>query len=226
MNHLLLVEDDVMLSKKLTEFLSSEGFNVSTAFNCSQAQTSFTKSIDLALIDWTLPDGEGIELLKQWKATRPEVPMIMLTARATTGDKIMGLGLGSNDYVTKPFDPLELVARVRSHIKQAKSITTLRSIESEYIRSAGIEIHLPSRRVTYSGAEVDLTRKQFELLKLLVTNSNRVFSRDELLTKIWGYDCYPTTRTVDNHVAQLRHKLHPEFFETLHGVGYRYREML
>ena len=222
MDTLLLVEDDHVMSGQLENFFTREGFKVSLANGVNSAKSAMNDSIDLALVDWMLPDGEGIDLVKEWRQEHPALPIVMITAKSNITEKIVGLELGSNDYVTKPFDPIELLARVRTHIRQAKSIEKLSPVEKKIINISGIKVNSITREVHFNSKSISLTKTQFSLLKLLVSNPGKVFSRDELLEKVWGYESYPSTRTVDNHIVQLRQKLIPNLFETLHGIGYRF----
>ena len=222
MDTLLLVEDDHVMSGQLENFFTREGFKVSLANGVNSAKSAMNDSIDLALVDWMLPDGEGIDLVKEWRQEHPALPIVMITAKSNITEKIVGLELGSNDYVTKPFDPIELLARVRTHIRQAKSIEKLSPVEKKIINISGIKVNSITREVHFNSKSISLTKTQFSLLKLLVSNPGKVFSRDELLEKVWGYESYPSTRTVDNHIVQLRQKFIPNLFETLHGIGYRF----
>ena len=148
------------------------------------------------------------------------MPVIFLTARVELVDRVLGLEMGADDYVTKPFEPRELVARIRARLR-----TTARAAPPpERLAFAGLEMDLDSRRVTYRGRELELARLEFGLLELLLRHPSKVFTSDELLNRVWGYEAFPTTRTVDTHVLQLRKKTHPELFESIRGVGYRLRD--
>ena len=207
----LLVEDDRALADSLAGYLRGEGFEALPAATLAEARRA--KGYAIVLLDWKLPDGPGIELLKQWRAEGTRVPVILLTARAELVDKVLALELGANDYLTKPFEPRELVARMRAQLRAVLPAARLSVL--------GVELCATTRRVTYEGRAVELTRMEFDLLKLLLENPGQVFSRDELLDRVWGYEHYPTTRTVDTHVLQLRQKLSSSLFETVRGVGYR-----
>jgi DNA-binding response OmpR family regulator len=141
----------------------------------------------------------------------------MLTARVEVVDRIVGLESGANDYLTKPFEPRELVARIRVQAREQ------RPAPAKQVSGGGVTLDLASRESSYLGRRVELARMEFELLKLLLENPGRVFTREELLNQVWGFDAFPTTRTVDTHVLQLRQKLEPELIETVRGVGYRFR---
>jgi DNA-binding response OmpR family regulator len=172
-----------------------------------------------------LPDGQGIESLKKWRAKNLQTPVILLTARAELIDKVLGLELGGNDFVTKPFEPRELVARIRVQLRARQpSQGAPGSIQPAGLSLGGITLNVSTVEVFYLGSLVAITKTEFELLKMFLENPNQVFSREELLKKVWGYDQFPSTRTVDTHVLQLRQKFRPEMFETVHGIGYRFRE--
>ena len=212
----LLVEDDPTLQKSLAGFLARQGFDVVTATRIADARS--IEGLDAAIVDRMLPDGDGLALVRRWRAEGATMPILILTARAGLGDKLVGLESGATDYVTKPFAPEELSARLEAQIRQHRCAA---SPPSRHLRCHGIELDSITREVVFRDVQIRLTRKQFELLRRLMEHPGRVFSRNELLDSVWEQGGYPTTRTVDNHVAQLRRKLAPELFETLHGVGYR-----
>lgn len=219
MIELLVVEDDTEIAASLRSFLEREGYRVKVATNLAEARAvlgSPSARLDAMLLDWRLPDGEGIDLLKELRKTS-ELPVIMVTARVEVIDRVVGLEIGADDYVTKPVEPRELVARLRARIRgKQKSAPPKRVIEY-----AGIRIDLDDRSVLFAGAPVPTTRMEFDLLALLLEHPGRVFSREELLNRVWGYERTPTTRTVDTHVVQLRNKLRAEVIESVRGVGYR-----
>ena len=222
MTRILLVEDEQSVRKPLEDYLVREGFGVQNAGTIEEAEARFFEgesAPDLVLLDWLLPDGQGIELLKKWRQRGDQVPTILLTARADLVDKVLGLELGANDYVTKPFEPRELVARIRVQLRQSLSV----SPSPLSVEAAGIRIDLGAREAFYLGEALELTKTEFELVRLFLENPNQVFSREELLKKVWGYNQYPSTRTVDTHILQLRQKTKAELFETVHGIGYRFR---
>jgi DNA-binding response OmpR family regulator len=164
-----------------------------------------------------LPDGAGIDWLKELRLRDAATPVVMLTARAELLDKVLGLELGANDYLTKPFEPRELVARIRVQLRHRAPP------ERERIEFSGVAVDVKSREAFLDGSPVELTKTEFDLLKLFLESPNQVFARNELLERVWGYESYPSTRTVDTHILQLRQKLGAELFETVHGVGYRMR---
>jgi DNA-binding response OmpR family regulator len=221
MIQILLIEDEQNVRVPLKDYLQREGFQISEASTLKEAEVKLKGNPDLILLDWMLPDGQGIESLKRWRAQGLNIPVILLTARADLIDKVLGLELGANDFVTKPFEPRELVARIRVQIRAQQS--PLPSALPLEIHNSGLCLKPATFEVSFSGQLLQTTKTEFELLRTFLENPNQVFSREELLKKVWGYDQYPSTRTVDTHVLQLRQKTRPELFETVHGIGYRFR---
>lgn len=226
MTKLLLVEDDQMLQESIQECLKLEGFEVVVSSSLKEAQVCLRQDPDLVILDWMLPDGQGIELLRDLNRDQDRIPTIMLTARSDLIDKVLGLEMGADDYITKPFELRELVARIRVQLRKrvANSSTQSSSNESS-LTVHGINMNLSSMQVEYEGNEITLTKMEYSLLKMFLESPGQVFSRDELLDQVWGLR-YPTTRTVDMHIRQLRQKFDPELFETVHGTGYRFRSKL
>lgn len=226
MTKLLLVEDDQMLQESIQECLKLEGFEVVVSSSLKEAQVCLRQDPDLVILDWMLPDGQGIELLRDLNRDQDRIPTIMLTARSDLIDKVLGLEMGADDYITKPFELRELVARIRVQLRKrvANSSTQSSSNESS-LTVHGINMNLSSMQVEYEGNEITLTKMEYSLLKVFLESPGQVFSRDELLDQVWGLR-YPTTRTVDMHIRQLRQKFDPELFETVHGTGYRFRSKL
>jgi DNA-binding response OmpR family regulator len=224
MNRILLVEDEINVRTSLETYLKKEGFQILLANSIEAAESKINEMPDLVLLDWMLPDGQGMELLKKWRSQGIHIPTILLTARVDLIDKIIGLELGANDYVTKPFEPRELVARIRVQLRQ-KAIEqgSFVAEKNNLIESSEISLNLATREVFYQKKNVELTKTEFDLLRTFLANPNQIFSREELLKQVWGYKQYPTTRTVDTHILQLRQKTRVDFFETIHGIGYRFR---
>lgn len=218
MTKILIVEDDASILDPLKDYLTGEAFQVTTAMSLKEANDVDLSTVDLVVLDWMLPDGQGIDFLKTIRQNS-SLPVIMLTARTELIDKVIGLETGANDYLTKPFEPRELVARIRVQLRQAPQENTP---DAKGIDRGEITMDLEARQVHYKGELTALTKMEFELLKLLIESPGKVFSRDEILNKVWGYENFPTTRTVDTHILQLRHKFEDEVFETVRGVGYRY----
>lgn len=221
MNKILLVEDDQSLGKSLKDFLKIEGFEVTWLQTIAEANMSNPKDFDLIIQDWMLPDGQGIDFLKKIRNDGFKTPMIMLTAKTDLIDKVIGLESGANDYVTKPFEPRELLARVRVQLRQSQVELSNKSVVKGKVTLGKLSLDLDTREVFWEDHPVELTKMEFDFLKLLVENPNRAISRDEILNKVWGYESFPTTRTVDTHVLQLRQKLDDSLIETVRGIGYR-----
>ncbi len=211
---IFLVEDDSALNQSLNEYLSREQFSVTSVLSFHEALKKDIREFDLLILDWNLGDGQGMDLLRTWRTAGIKKPAIFLTAKADIADKVLSLESGANDYMTKPFEPRELLARIRVQLRDQKSV-------GENFSVNGISFDVPVRKVTYRNQEVYLSKTEYELLFFFAKNPNKVFSREELLKEVWGYNSAPTTRTVDTHVLQLRQKFDSSCFETIHGIGYR-----
>ncbi len=228
MANVLVVDDEEPILELLKFNLEKEGYKVSSAKNGAEALASLQKEIpDLVVLDVMLPGMDGLEVCRQMRqyAKFSDIPVIMLTAKGEEIDKIVGLELGADDYMTKPFSPRELIARIKARLRRVKNHE---HDEAEKLISGNLRIDLQRFKVVVDGREVECTPKEFELLKLLAAHPGRVFSREDLLTKIWGYEYLGDTRTVDVHIRHLRQKIendpsNPEHIETLRGIGYRYK---
>ncbi len=211
---ILVVEDEPAVRELLAFHLAQAGFRVSEAATLAEAWEQVDEA-DVVVLDWMLPDGSGIDWLRRLRA-RPKgerQPVLMLTARASETDKVHGLNAGSDDYLVKPFSSAELVARLRA---------LLRRTEPNLIHKVGaLELDERQGSVSFQGRALSLTRREFELLAFLCASPGRVFSRTELLDRVWGEDFLGTERTVDQHIAQLRALLGAELIETVRGRGYR-----
>lgn len=223
MSRILVVEDEPALLRGLQDNLSVDGHEVITA---SDGETGYKlardRKPDLILLDLMLPRLSGYEICRKLRGEGVQTPIIMLTARSEESDRVLGLDLGADDYVVKPFSVRELMARVRALLRRARP--TGGSDMSE-LRFADVVVDFVRYEATRQDAPVDLTRKEFGVLKYLGARPGIVVTRDELLDAVWGYDATPTTRTVDNHIATLRAKLEPEepkHLVTVHGVGYKF----
>jgi len=212
---LLLVEDDRNLADGLLESLKQAGYTCLYA-DCANKVADLWPDVDLVVLDRQLPEGDSLDFLSGWLSIK-HVPVILLTAMVSVTDKVIGLDSGAKDYLTKPFAEEELLARIRLHLRNGKDD----HLPANIITVGQISINMESREVNHGGDTVTLTRTEFELLVFLAKNAGRVFTRDELLDQVWGYNHYPTTRTVDTHILQLRQKLIGIEIETLRGVGYR-----
>jgi DNA-binding response OmpR family regulator len=213
---LLLVEDEREVAASMRAMLEQDGYVVEVAGSLRDARRALGAGWDLVLLDWRLPDGEGIDLLRELRRTS-SVPVLMVTARVDVIDRVLGLELGADDYVTKPFEPRELLARIKARLRGAQQAAP----PTRVVAHAGVEIDLDARAVTFQGRAVTLTRMELDLLALLLEHPGRVFSREELLNRVWGFERTPTTRTVDTHVAELRSKLRADLIESVRGIGYR-----
>jgi DNA-binding response OmpR family regulator len=213
---LLLVEDDKNLADGLLVSLEQAGYECLHAERISEVSPLWEKA-DLVILDRQLPDGDSVEHLKKWKEIS-SIPVILLTALVTIKDKVSGLDAGANDYLTKPFAEAELFARIRAQLRIQND--DIQEDDSKVIVN-NLMIDKSTRDVILNNEKVILTRTEFDLLLFLASNLGRVFTRDELLDHVWGYNHFPTTRTVDTHVLQLRQKLPGIDIETLRGVGYK-----
>ncbi|WP_063652563.1 response regulator transcription factor [Aliivibrio fischeri] len=211
---ILLVEDDKNLADGLIVSLEEAGYRCLHSENAANVSGIWSEA-DIVILDRQLPEGDSLTWLSQWKQIK-DVPVILLTALVSVRDKVTGLDSGANDYLTKPFAEAELLARLRAH---------LRSPETDEVKSklvvGNLAIDTSTRDVVNSGENVTLTRTEFDLLLFLASNLGKVFTRDELLDQVWGYNHFPTTRTVDTHILQLRQKIVGIEIETLRGVGYK-----
>jgi DNA-binding response OmpR family regulator len=217
---ILVVDDESNIVDLATMYLEREGYQVDSAFDGAQALEQIKElEPSLVVLDLMLPEVDGFEVCRQTRA-HSDVPIIMLTARDDDVDKIVGLELGADDYLTKPFNPRELVARIKAILRRASQST--RQIDKP-IHLADLSIDPARREVTVSGEQVDLRAKEFDLLQALAENQGIVLSREQLLNLAWGYDFYGQTRTVDVHVAHLRKRIKGSQvnIETVTGVGYK-----
>jgi DNA-binding response OmpR family regulator len=224
MTKILIVEDEPNMVAGLRDNFEFEGYQVITAEDGVAGLTrALDESPDLVILDVMMPRMSGLEVCKQLKAKRPSIPVIMLTARGQEVDKVVGLELGADDYVTKPFSIRELLARVKAVLRRAKTVPK----EQDRYSFGDVEVNLRSCQVEKKGKQLDFSSKEFELLKYFLCHSGETLSRDRLLEEVWGYDRFPTTRTVDAHIVRLRQKLEPRpeeprFILTVHGTGYKF----
>lgn len=223
---ILIIEDDSSIARLETDYLEIEGFQVT---HCADGRQGLDIALqnpwDLIILDLMLPGIDGFEICRRLR-DQLEIPVLVVSARSEDIDKIRALGLGADDYVTKPFSPAELVARVKSHLKRYLRLAG-KTAESDEITSGSLTIHLRSRRVHVAGTEIALTSKEFELLVFLASNPDIVFSREHLFEKIWGMDNYGDIGTIAVHIQKIRKKIEadpasPQFIETVWGAGYRF----
>ena len=220
---ILVVEDDPRMQRVLQRMFADEKYEVIKAGDGNSALELFrTKKPIAVVLDLILPQVSGRELCQKFKAVAPETPVIIVSAISEVVDKVLLLELGADDYVTKPFSPRELMARVQAAIRRRK-----RPVNADIYQFSDCEIDFKKMTVVRKTGPVALTSHEFRLLKFFTDNVERVLSRDELLNEVWGYNCYPTTRTVDNQILKLRQKLeadpaNPEHFLTIYGAGYKF----
>jgi len=228
LERMLIIEDDRSLYRPLKHIFESEGYAVDFAADGAAGLASVRATPpDVVVLDLKLPKMHGREVCRTIKKETPTLPIVVLSAVADEIDKVVLFELGADDYVTKPFSPRELLARVQSIIRrvQAQSHTS-RSVSNKYT-FGDVSVDFTKMELTRGGLEVELTHQEFKILEYFVCNPGRVISRDELLNQVWGYNCYPSTRTVDNHLMKLRQKLeddtlNPTHFKTVHGAGYKF----
>ena len=223
MEVVLLVEDELAVREAIRFHLEHAGFTVRATASALEAWGALP-GCDLVVLDWMLPDQPGLTWLKRLRSSDfGNLPVLMLTARASEVDRVEGLDSGADDYLTKPFGALELVARVRALLRRSQ-------LEKHQgaLKLGQLEINQESGEVFFQGLKLELTRREFDLLRFLSAHAGRIFSRQELLDKVWGLEFVGTERTVDQHITQLRQHLsdslqHPQYLETLRGKGYRMR---
>lgn len=224
MSKVLVVEDDAAILRGLADNLAHEGYEVVTAANGETAYgLQKSEKPDLIILDLMLPRMSGLELCRKLRSEGVQTPILMLTARSEESDRVIGLDLGADDYVTKPFSLRELMARVRALLRRIHASAEL----PNELQFDDVEVDFRRYVATRSGQLVEMTRKEFATLRILAARAGEVVTREELLNEVWGYEAYPVSRTVDNHVAGLRSKLEkdparPVHIRTVHGVGYKF----
>ena len=219
----LVIEDDRAVQKALTRLFEAEGFIVDMAGNGAAGLEMFAAAKPSVLVlDLSLPGMPGQDVCRQISQAAPSLPIIILSARTEVMDKVLLLELGAHDYVTKPFSPRELLARVRTAMRRSTRIPV-----TDTFAFGEVKVDFTRMEVWREGNAVQLTSQEFKVLKFMIQNAERVLSRDELLNHVWGYRNYPSTRTVDNHILRLRQKLekdpaNPMYFRTVHSAGYKF----
>jgi len=220
---ILVIEDDRAVQKALRRLFEGEGFTVDIAGNGIDGREMFRAATPaVLLLDLSLPGVPGQDLCREISQAAPSLPIIILSARTEVMDKVLLLELGAHDYVTKPFSPRELLARVRSAMRRSS-----RTPPTDTFSFDDVKIDFTKMEVCHHDTLVQLTSQEFKVLKFMVQNAERVLSREELLNTVWGYQNYPSTRTVDNHILKLRQKLekdpaNPVHFRTVHSAGYKF----
>ena len=221
---ILLIEDEESISEPLADALKREGFDVVTAATAAEGREAFrARSPDLVLLDVMLPDGDGRDVLRDIRSTS-RTPVVMLTARGEEMDRVLGLELGADDYVTKPFSAAELVARLRAVLRRTEAAPPA---AQQLLEVGEVRVDLDRRMVTLAETPIDLTVKEFELLRVLVENAGRLVKREALMSEVWDPNWWGSTKTLDVHVSSLRKKLgddpsSPRYIHTIRGVGFRF----
>ena len=224
MARLLLVEDEPGLVMTLTDRLAAEGYEVVSAVD---GETGFrrasTENYDLVLLDGMLPGRDGFDVCRSLRQRNIMTPILMLTARGQVVDRVVGLKLGADDYLVKPFEMAELLARIEALLRRVPSSP----IPAEIYQFGDVQVDFRKAEVSRGGQLLEVSAREFKLLKYFIEHRGATLTRDELLNEVWGYNAMPSTRTVDVHVAWLRQKLEgnprrPEFIHTIHGMGYKF----
>ena len=221
---ILVVEDEPAMVEGLRDNFEYEGYEVISAGDgVAGLERALADNPDLVVLDVMMPRMSGLDVCKQLKIKKPALPIIMLTARGQEIDKVVGLELGADDYVTKPFSIRELMARVKAVLRRVSSTPVV----ADVYRFSDVEVNIRSNQVFRDGHPVELSAKEFALLAYFVSHPAETLSRDRLLDAVWGYENYPSTRTVDTHIVHLRQKLEPNpeeprFILTIHGTGYKF----
>jgi two-component system, OmpR family, alkaline phosphatase synthesis response regulator PhoP len=222
---ILLIEDEPGLVVTVGDFLRSENYLVETATDGEAGlRRAREEAFDLLILDVMLPLKNGFDVLRDLRQQAIHTPALMLTARGQIVDKILGLKLGADDYMTKPFDPGEMLARIEAILRRVPSD---HDTSSKVFTFGDVRVDFRRAEVTRAGHQVELAAREYQLLRHFIANRETVLSRDELLDKVWGYDSMTVTRTIDVHVGQLRQKLepnprHPRYLLTVHGLGYKF----
>ena len=225
---LLLVEDEPGLVMTLTDRLLAEGYEVESATTAPAGlELAGSGDFDAILLDVMLPGGNGLDICRTLRQRGIQTPILMLTAKGQVVDKVVGLKLGADDYLVKPFEMAELLARVEALLRRSAAATAAAPPVGDSFRFADIAIDFRKAEVTKAGLMLDLSAREFKLLRYFVEHRGAALTRDELLNEVWGYNAMPSTRTVDVHVAWLRQKLednprHPQYIVTVHGLGYKF----
>ena len=228
MSRILIVEDEEAIADLEKDYLELSDFEVAIeATGDAGLQTALDEEFDLIILDLMLPGMDGFEVCKRIREKK-DVPILMVSAKKDDIDKIRGLGLGADDYITKPFSPSELVARVKAHMARYSRLVGSGHESNDYVEIRGLKIDKTARRVYVDGEEKSFTTKEFDLLTFLAENPNHVFTKEELFRKIWNMDSIGDIATVTVHIKKIREKIeydtsNPQYIETIWGVGYRFK---
>jgi DNA-binding response OmpR family regulator len=228
MSRLLIIEDEESIAELEKDYLELSGFDVEIETNGKVGlERALKEEFDLFILDLMLPEVDGFEICKRVRKVK-NTPILMVSAKKDDIDKIRGLGLGADDYITKPFSPSELVARVKAHLARYERLIGSTTVENEIIEIRGLKIDKTARRVYVNGEEKQFTTKEFDLLTFLAQNPNHVFTKEELFNKIWDMESIGDIATVTVHIKKIREKIEadtakPQYIETIWGVGYRFK---
>lgn len=228
MSKILIVEDEISIAELEKDYLELSGFEVIIEETGDAGlETALNEDIDLIILDLMLPNVDGFDVCKKVRESK-NIPIILVSAKKEDIDKIRGLGLGADDYITKPFSPSELVARVKAHLARYERLVGSGIKKNEMIEIRGIKIDKTARRVYVNGEERNFTTKEFDLLTFLAENPNHVFTKEELFSKIWDMESVGDIATVTVHIKKIREKIEfntskPQYIETIWGVGYRFK---
>ncbi|MGN6714723.1 response regulator transcription factor [Anaerocolumna jejuensis] len=228
MNKILIVEDETAIAELEKDYLELSGFEVEIENDGDQGlERALKEEFDLIILDLMLPGADGFEICKNVRSAK-NIPILMVSAKKEDIDKIRGLGMGADDYITKPFSPSELVARVKAHLARYERLIGDSARENEVIEIRGLKIDKTARRVYVNNEERNFTTKEFDLLTFLAENPNRVYTKEELFQKIWDMDSIGDIATVTVHIKKIREKIEfntskPQYIETIWGVGYRFK---
>lgn len=228
MSRILIIEDEISIAELEKDYLELSGFEVEIEGDGSKGlHRALEEDYDLIILDLMLPGMDGFEICRKFREVK-NIPIIMISAKKEDIDKIRGLGLGADDYMTKPFSPSEMVARVKAHLARYERLIGSGSPENEVIEIRGLKIDKTARRVWVNGEEKNFTTKEFDLLTFLAQNPNHVYTKEELFSNIWAMESIGDIATVTVHIKKIREKIEfntakPQYIETIWGVGYRFK---
>lgn len=228
MAKILIIEDDVSIADLEKDYLEINGFETAVENTGTKGlKRVLSEEFNLVVLDLMLPEVDGFEICKRIRE-KLDIPVLMVSARKEDIDKIRGLGLGADDYITKPFSPNELVARVKAHLARFERLSKRDNHQAAEIHIRGLKIQTDARRVTINEKEVNLTVKEYDLLLFLAQNPDRVFSKEHLFDRVWGMDSFGDIATVTVHIGKIRDKIEvdsssPQYIETIWGAGYRFK---